>query len=740
MLPAVLLLLAKATIVLVVALGITRALPRAPAGARHLVWLTALAALLLVPAIARWAPLRVGILPPWPALQAVTTRVAIPTSSAATDRGAPAARRATPDAHATPGDAAAAGTGAAASDTAVVGAAAPARRVVGVVPSLLALWAAVVLAIGGSLVSAWVAVRRVVRRARPLDTPAWRDPLWEIADRLGLAEPPRLLRSEAVGMPFACGLRRPTVVLPAASDTWTPDRRRAVLLHELAHVRRRDLVGHTLARVVCAVYWFHPLVWTAARRLRAESERACDDVALACGACPADYAEHLLDIVIGVRRDTTPAVALAMARRTEFEGRMLDILDAERSRATPSRRQLVPLVGVLALVTVVVSAAPPTSVAPTSTATTPAPPAFEAHTPASAVLEAHVTAPSVPRVPVMRVPVVPKPAPNMPSMPNTAGATTDTGRAGAAGAPAVSHEAQPTRAAARPAPGPDTGSGDWHDGAVRATVAAVTPRSTDAIRAVVPRPTARGVSSDLAAQDHVRGHDRAELLARVLRADTSASVRRTAAWGLSEYASLPVAAAALVTALGGDRSADVREMAAWSLAEGAHDAAARDALVAALRGDARVRATAAWALGTRDERGAADALAAALGGADPQVRARAVWALGTLGPRPAPRALVARLGDPDAHVRRLTAWALFTIGDPATAPALQNALRTERDPELQVAYVRALGALGEQSVDVLRGLLDSPDPRIRTVAVRALAGGRASGPWPWPWPQPRPFP
>ena len=100
-----------------------------------------------------------------------------------------------------------------------------------------------------------------------------------------------------------------------------------MLLHELAHVRRRDLVGHTLGRLACAVYWFHPLVWTAAKRLRSESERACDDLALTCGARASDYAEHLLDIVTGVRHHATPAVALAMARRKEFEGRMLAILD-----------------------------------------------------------------------------------------------------------------------------------------------------------------------------------------------------------------------------------------------------------------------------------------------------------------------------------------------------------------------------------------------------------------------------
>src|SRR6478735_5585944 len=160
-------------------------------------------------------------------------------------------------------------------------------------------------------------------------------------------------------MPFACGVFNPTIVLPAECDDWSLDRRRAVLLHELAHVRRHDLVGHTLGRLACALYWFHPLVWTAAKQLRSESERACDDLALTCGARATDYAEHLLDIVTSVRGDATPSVALAMARRKEFEGRMLAILDPELRHSSPSRKQSAALIGSLALISIVVGAAAP---------------------------------------------------------------------------------------------------------------------------------------------------------------------------------------------------------------------------------------------------------------------------------------------------------------------------------------------------------------------------------------------
>lgn len=236
--------------------------------------------------------------------------------------------------------------------------------------------------------------------------------------------------------------------------------------------------------------------------------------------------------------------------------------------------------------------------------------------------------------------------------------------------------------------------------------------------------------------------DRPALLARILRTDTSAALRRIAAWGLSEYADTPVATQALTEAVKSDKDEDVREMAAWSLSE-ANDrgAGVGDALVAALKDKSeKVRATAAWALGEVGSRGSVEALVAALGDQSKDVRRRALWALGEIGPKQAPKPVIALLKDSDPEVRELAAWALYEMEDADAAPALEAALKTEANKDLQLAYIRALASIGEKSVDALRGLLESPDPKIKTMAVKALAGGDAAGPWPWPWPEPRPYP
>jgi hypothetical protein len=184
-------------------------------------------------------------------------------------------------------------------------------------------------------------------------------------------------------------------------------------------------------------------------------------------------------------------------------------------------------------------------------------------------------------------------------------------------------------------------------------------------------------------------------------------------------------------------------MAAWALADGHRSSAASDALSAALRGDGnvQVRVISAWALGSVGDRSAIDALTAALSDASPDVRKRALWAIGDLGPKQAPRAVIALLADRDPGVRELAAWSLYQIEDPAAIPALEAALHAEKSSKnLQIAYIKALAATGEKSVDALKSLLESNDPEIKSIAVRALAGGNATGPWPWPWPEPRPFP
>jgi beta-lactamase regulating signal transducer with metallopeptidase domain len=200
-------------------------------------------------------------------------------------------------------------------------------------PSLFALWSLGAGVVGLLVLLSFWRTQRLARRARPI---AHRGVIAEaerIAAALGLRRRVALLQAPDEAMPMTWGALHPRVLLPASFAEWPADRRRAVLVHELAHVRRYDWLTQLIARAACAVYWWNPLAWVAARRLREERELACDDLVLAQGTVPSRYAGDLLEIARAFR--ATPATALAgvaMARRSQLAGRLLAVLDGSRVR------------------------------------------------------------------------------------------------------------------------------------------------------------------------------------------------------------------------------------------------------------------------------------------------------------------------------------------------------------------------------------------------------------------------
>jgi TonB family protein len=102
------------------------------------------------------------------------------------------------------------------------------------------------------------------------------------------------IRIADVGTPLACGVLRPLILLPPNARDWDGDRLRAVLLHESAHVQRRDCLSKYVAQISRAMLWWNPLAWMMAAALNREQELACDDAVLTAGVTPQDYASVLL--------------------------------------------------------------------------------------------------------------------------------------------------------------------------------------------------------------------------------------------------------------------------------------------------------------------------------------------------------------------------------------------------------------------------------------------------------------
>jgi TonB family protein len=194
----------------------------------------------------------------------------------------------------------------------------------------LALYLAGLLLVAARFLAGAVRTARMVRQARPAPYAQ------AVADAIGPGV--RVLESDGAAVPMTWGTLRPVVLLPAAARHWPGERLHAVVLHEMVHVRRHDLLAQLAAQAACCLYWFHPLVWLAAGQLRKERERACDDAVLRGGVAAPDYAGHLLELARVLVERRSLADAPAMAETGDLEERVRGVLDGGRNRAPVSRR------------------------------------------------------------------------------------------------------------------------------------------------------------------------------------------------------------------------------------------------------------------------------------------------------------------------------------------------------------------------------------------------------------------
>jgi beta-lactamase regulating signal transducer with metallopeptidase domain len=192
-------------------------------------------------------------------------------------------------------------------------------------------------------------LRGLVRRAAPVEAITLTSRLRWLCRDLGIAREVGILVSDEIDVPLAVGMLDPKIILSPDAVEWTDVRHHAVLCHELAHIKRWDALTQFLAALAAAIYWFHPLVWLTSRIMRNEREKACDDFVLAYGTPASDYAHELLEIVSHLQRPQ-PAAALAMARRSQLEGRLLALLNANVRHGMPTKQaRFALIIGVIGL-------------------------------------------------------------------------------------------------------------------------------------------------------------------------------------------------------------------------------------------------------------------------------------------------------------------------------------------------------------------------------------------------------
>jgi len=141
----------------------------------------------------------------------------------------------------------------------------------------------------------------------------------ELSGRIGLPQRPEVVLTASDGSPFVCGLRRPTLVLPESlARSLEPGALESVLLHELAHLKRHDLVWDWIPMIARVLYFFHPAAHYIVYRARLERELSCDQLAMVMtGQSAAGYAVKLIEIV---SRVSTPHALRALLASARLDG------------------------------------------------------------------------------------------------------------------------------------------------------------------------------------------------------------------------------------------------------------------------------------------------------------------------------------------------------------------------------------------------------------------------------------
>nr|MBN2277279.1 M56 family metallopeptidase [candidate division Zixibacteria bacterium] len=215
---------------------------------------------------------------------------------------------------------------------------------------LFPVWVGGVMVVLGRFGYGIIAARRIIRQScRVMDEEIIRTAS-SLAQSYGLDRPANLAVSTKVQAPFVFGLFNPTVILPSKPGGFQAGELRMILMHELAHIRRHDLIWAYIGSLVLAVNWFNPLVWLLRRRMIIESDKTCDDFVINGGADPGDFAQSLVALArrMGNYRPVLSCGA-DMANKSQLEERIMSIL-RKGKRTTATGRLPVMLLAVPAMV------------------------------------------------------------------------------------------------------------------------------------------------------------------------------------------------------------------------------------------------------------------------------------------------------------------------------------------------------------------------------------------------------
>ena len=275
---------------------------------RHAAWTAVVLAMLALPVAPKWLPAVPVAMPQAPALtSAEAPTFAQPATSprGSTPSSAPAVSRAQP---------------APQSERAFPAESVAQQSALSTTSRLLAIWIGGVALMLARFAIGWRRAARLAARA----------------GRQG-----DVCQTPLVSTPLAVGVFAPRILVPSTWSSWPDDLRTSVLLHEQAHIRRRDTLVGAIAHLNRCIFWFHPLAWWLERRIAATAEQACDDEVMRANASAHQYATALVEMADAVRQQGSRVLwsSAAVVGRGPLTARIERILDGRAGARDSATKQ-----------------------------------------------------------------------------------------------------------------------------------------------------------------------------------------------------------------------------------------------------------------------------------------------------------------------------------------------------------------------------------------------------------------
>ena len=185
-------------------------------------------------------------------------------------------------------------------------------KLVHLLPLFLLIWGTITLFLLGRMLFSFLTLYNISQRAAPMPTEGYQSFLFTNA---------QIRISDQINTPMTWGIFQPIILIPQFKNALNELQLKTILVHEQAHIERKDFINHLLTLFIHCFYWFNPIVWVLKKQQILEREKACDEWVMHKGWLPTDYASQLVAIARSLNQQSRFTQHMAIPTRGDVSNK-----------------------------------------------------------------------------------------------------------------------------------------------------------------------------------------------------------------------------------------------------------------------------------------------------------------------------------------------------------------------------------------------------------------------------------